>query len=98
MNAFDRRWKQAVEAASSVSEAPLPEEAPLGFSTRVLAQWPATREPSLSSLWQALSMRVLGAVTLILALCLAYQGIFSPPDSLASPELESAVTDSFALP
>jgi hypothetical protein len=98
MNAFDRRWKQAVEVARLASQTPLPEKAPLGFSTRVLARWPAGREPSLASLWQVLSMRVLGAMALILFVCLAYQGISSPPDSLASPELESAVTDTFALP
>ena len=39
---------------------------PFGFATRMVARWRALPTPPLTALWQALALRVLGAVLLVL--------------------------------
>ncbi|HEY3900381.1 MAG TPA: hypothetical protein VGM54_17360 [Chthoniobacter sp.] len=96
MNEFERRWQMGARA--SRGDAPnLSNEAPLGFATRVVAQWQAHPEPSLMALWQRLSLRVLGVMALIF-LALAVYGAFTVSgDNSIEPPVENAVADSFWL-
>jgi hypothetical protein len=93
MNEFDQRWKMGIAARETASE-PF-EQAPFGFTTRVVADWMKTTraEPSFAALWQALSVRFLGGLTLLLAALIAYEALTSPRPALLQPEIENAVAD-----
>ena len=96
MNEFERRWKLAVGAARTGTSDP-PDEAPFGFATRVIAQWPAKPELSLVTLWQRLAVRVLAVMTLILLGLAAYGALSTGGDPPFEPSVENAVADSFWL-
>ena len=68
--------------------------APFGFATRVVAQWQKNPEPSLITLWQRLSLRVLGVMTLILISLAAYGALTVNGDNSIEPPVENAVADS----
>ncbi|MDB6173947.1 MAG: hypothetical protein JWL59_3258 [Chthoniobacteraceae bacterium] len=93
MNEFDRRWKMGIAARDDAGQAP--ESAPFGFATRVVADWleMARAEPSFATLWQALAVRLLGMLTMLLAVLVAYDALTSPRPTLLQPEIENAVAD-----
>lgn len=93
MNEFDHRWQLGLEAARRAA-APLSEEAPLGFATRVVAQWQAHPEPPLAQLWQRLALRVLGAMALVLLTLATYDALSMGNDTPLQPPVENAVADS----
>ena len=94
MNEFDHRWQIGLKAARRAASAPSDEDAPLGFATRVVAQWQAHPEPSLALLWQRLALRVLGAMALILLTLAAYDALSMASDTSLQPPVENAVADS----
>ena len=84
-----------------VSVVQLSDEAPLGFATRVVAQWQSRPAPSLLSLWQWHSWRVLKAVVVLLLVTLLVNTAVemgepsAPP--LAAPAVEETVTDAISM-
>jgi hypothetical protein len=97
MNDFERRWEMGLRAAR-LAASPVPcEDAPLGFATRVVAQWRAHPEPSLTVLWQRFALRVLGVMALILLTLAAYGALSSIGEAPLQPPVENAVADSFWL-
>ena len=96
MNEFERRWKLGINAARRARPS-LPDEAPFGFAARVVAHWQARPEPPLAALWQALALRVLGAMALVLLGLAALGAISSSEDEFFHPSIENAVADSFWL-
>jgi hypothetical protein len=97
MNEFERRWKQAA-ALARTRGLPLPDEAPFGFTDRVLGHGRIPSEPPWAMLWQACALRILGTMTLALLVLLTYEGFSAQADELARPELESAVAEALPLP
>lgn len=60
MNKHEQKWDRLVELARQAPKAP-DAEAPLGFATRVVANWPkSAAEPSIWTIWEGLSLRFLG--------------------------------------
>ena len=96
MNEFERRWQMGARAARAGAP-DLSSAAPFGFATRVVAQWQKNPEPSLITLWQRLSLRVLGVMTLILIGLAAYGALTANGDNSLEPPVENAVADSFWL-
>jgi hypothetical protein len=97
MNEFEKRWQQGLDAAHRAAPAESDDEAPLGFATRVVAQWRAHPEPPLALLWHRLALRVLGAMALILISLAAYDVISMGNDASVQPPVENAVADSLWL-
>lgn len=98
MNEFENRWQQGVAAVRRAA-GEFDDAAPLGFATRVVAQWQAmaSAELPLSLLWQRLALRVLGAMALIFLTLAAYEALFPDKDAPLQPHVENAVADSFWL-
>jgi len=67
MNEFDRRWARC--AAEARQAAGGDEQAPVGFTTRVLAAWRRNAEESSAALWLGLSLRLLAGMTAALVVC-----------------------------
>jgi hypothetical protein len=97
MNDFESRWKMGAEAARRAGSSIPSEEAPLGFTTRVVAQWQAQPKVSLPALWQWLALRVLGVMALILLTLATYGALSWSSDASLSPPVENAVGDSLWL-
>ncbi len=97
MNDFESRWKIGAEAARR-ADSPMPsEQAPLGFATRVVAQWQAQPEVSLPALWQWFALRMLGVMAVILLTLAAYGALSWSSDVPLPPPVENAVGDSLWL-
>lgn len=94
MNEFDRRWKLGAEAARRAAAA-LPDEAPFGFATRVVAHWRAAGAPPLATLWQQFSLRVLGGVALAAVLIAAAHLAFGTDGDSFTPDVASTVSEMF---
>jgi len=100
MNEFERRWTQGAAAARRATPAEST-DAPLGFATRVVAQWQSQPAPSLLALWQWHASRVLKVVLVLMFVALAINtaveiGEASPPP-FAAPAVEETVADSVPL-
>ncbi len=66
MSAEQQNWDKLVKLARQAPKGAEP-EMPLGFATRVVANWPKTTAgPSLEAIWEKLSLRVLGVAFAIL--------------------------------
>ncbi len=94
MNEFDLRWKLGAEAARRAAAA-LPEDAPFGFATRVVAHWRAAGAPPLATLWQQFSLRVLGGVALAAALVAAVHLAFAADADSFTPDVAGTVSELF---
>jgi hypothetical protein len=95
MNEFERRWTRGAAAAHRTA----PEEstdAPLGFATRVVAQWQAQPAPSLLALWQWHASRVLKVVLVLMFVALAINMAAEISESSAPPFAPPAVEDTVA--
>ena len=90
---FNRRWKLATAAHGPTPDAPA--EMPPGFATRVLAHWRAHAAPSPAALWQALALRVLGALALMLALLAALDFTDAGGREPWRPDLGDTVSECF---
>ena len=93
---FDPRWKIAAAAARR-AQPDAPAEMPPGFATRVIAHWQAQPAASLALLWQALALRLLGALALVLAMLAALDFADSRGREAWRPEIGDAVSESFWL-
>jgi len=100
MNEFENRWQRGADAARRGTPAESP-EAPLGFATRVVAQWQSRPALSLLSLWQGQTWRALKVAVALLVAALLFGAVVdleqpaSPP--LAAPAVEDTVTDSICM-
>ncbi|MCD6052019.1 MAG: hypothetical protein K0Q55_3437 [Verrucomicrobia bacterium] len=66
MSAEQQNWDKLVKLARQAPKGAEP-EMPLGFATRVVANWPKTAvAPSLEAIWERLSLRFLGVAFAIL--------------------------------
>ena len=94
MKNFDERWKIAAAAARRATPE-TPAEMPLGFATRVVAQWRAQPASSLAWLWQKLALRALGAVLLVLVMLAALNFTDKTDRDGWRPEISDTVGESF---
>jgi hypothetical protein len=95
MNEFERRWTQGAAAARRAT----PEEstdAPLGFATRVVAQWQSQPAPSLLALWQWHASRVLKVVLVLMFVAFAINMAAEISEASAPPFAPPAVEDTVA--
>jgi hypothetical protein len=91
---FDERWKIAAEAARHAAPAPAT-EMPFGFATRVVARWRTLPAPTLTALWQAIALRVLGAMLLLLAVLAALDFSDTREGDSWRPAISDTVGDYF---
>jgi hypothetical protein len=100
MNEFERKWQEGAAAARRATPEESP-EAPLGFATRVVAQWRSRAAPSLLSLWQGQAWRTLKVAVALLVLAFLFSAAAemdepsTPP--LAAPAVEETVTDAISM-
>jgi len=73
MSAEQEKWDKLVKLARQAPQGPEP-EMPLGFATRVVANWPqpAASGPSLEAIWEGLSLRFLGVAMAIMLVTLGF--------------------------
>ena len=100
MNEFERRWTQGTGAARRATPAEST-DVPLGFATRVVAQWQSQPAPSLLSIWQWHASRVLKVVLVLmfvaLAINMAAELSEASPSPFAAPAVEETVADSVSM-
>jgi hypothetical protein len=100
MNEFERRWTQGAAAARRATPAEST-DAPLGFATRVVAQWQSQPAPSLLSLWQWHASRVLKVVLVLMFVALAINTVAeiteTSPPPFGPPAVEDTVADSVSI-
>ena len=92
MSAEQQNWDKLVKLARQAPKDAEP-EMPLGFATRVVANWPKTSaSPSLEVIWEKLSLRFLGVAMAIMIITV---GISYPSIAAYAQEHEMVVmTDS----
>ncbi|HEY1174056.1 MAG TPA: hypothetical protein VGH19_22005 [Verrucomicrobiae bacterium] len=71
MSAEKENWEKLVKLARQAPKAAEP-EMPLGFATRVVANWPKTNAPSLEVIWEKLSLRFLGVALAIMLVTVGF--------------------------
>jgi len=73
MSAEQEKWDKLVKLARQAPKGPEP-EMPLGFATRVVANWPqpVAAVPSLEAIWEGLSLRFLGVAMAIMLVTLSF--------------------------
>lgn len=71
MSAENENWDKLVKLARQVPKAAEP-EMPLGFATRVVANWPKAAAPSLEAIWEGLSLRFLGVAFAIMIIAVGF--------------------------
>jgi hypothetical protein len=88
MSAENEKWDKLVKLARQAPKAVEP-EMPLGFATRVVANWPkAQAAPSLEAIWEGLSLRFLGVAMAIMIITV---GISYPSLAAYAQEHEMVV-------
>lgn len=100
MNEFERKWTEGTAAARRATPAEAT-DAPLGFATRVVAQWQAQPAPSLLSLWQWHASRVLKVVLVLMFVAIAINTVAeiteTSPPVFSAPAVEETVAESVSL-
>ena len=96
MNEFDSRWKIAAAAARRLTDE-RPTDAPLGFSTRVVARWKSAPSPSTAAIWQQLAWRVLGGVAAVLLAMIALDAAATAHDDPLTADIGDTVSEVFWL-
>lgn len=72
MSAEQQNWDKLVKLARQAPKGAEP-EMPLGFATRVVANWPkAATAPSLEAIWEKLSLRFLGVAFAIMLVTVGF--------------------------
>jgi hypothetical protein len=92
MNEFERRWKLGADAARG-SEPALPDDAPYGFATRVVAKWHA--QPSIATIWQRLALRFCTGLAIVVAVLASLHALTANDTEGFRPEIETTVDELF---
>lgn len=94
MSAEQEKWDKLVKLARQAPKGPEP-EMPLGFATRVVANWPkAVETPSLEAIWERLSLRFLGVALAILVVTVGFSYSTIAADQHEMVNMTDSVLDS----